>query len=190
LKVIAFDFFGVLCSDLFEEWIDVNHLDSLRSTLRLKLVNPADVGVTSFEDQCRGLAECVGRNWISVYEELLGLSKLDLPNIDLIERLMASGNGVAICSNAPSGLLDEILRRHSVDLPWRCKVVSGEVGVAKPSPKIFDLLAESAGVDLHNCILIDDRETNVHAARRAGMQAIEFHTSAGLAEELLAQGII
>lgn len=190
MRVIAFDFFGVLCSDLFEEWIDVNQLVSSRSTLRLELVNPADEGVKTFEDQCRSLAELIGRNWKSVYEEFLGLSKIDSSNIDLIERIIANGNGVAICSNSPSGLIDEILRRHSINTPWLCKVVSGDVGVAKPSPLIFDVLSENTGVSFDRCFLIDDRETNVHAARKVGMQAFVFRTSTDLAKELAAHGLI
>ncbi len=59
-------------------------------------------------------------------------------------------------------------------------VVSGFEGMAKPDPRIFELLLDRFGLTAANTLLIDDSPTNVRAARAVGMQAIEFASPASL----------
>jgi putative hydrolase of the HAD superfamily len=51
-------------------------------------------------------------------------------------------------------------------------VVSGELGVRKPSRRIFRVAAERAGVAPERCVMVDDLEQNLVGARRVGMQTI------------------
>lgn len=51
-------------------------------------------------------------------------------------------------------------------------VVSGEVGVRKPSRTIFRLAAERAGVAPEHCLMVDDLKQNLVGARRVGMQTL------------------
>ncbi|WP_018155719.1 HAD family hydrolase [Demetria terragena] len=70
-------------------------------------------------------------------------------------------------------------------------VVSGEEGVAKPDPEIFDVLEgrlRHLG-GLEDSIFIDDSETNVLAAERLGMDAIHFTGPGHLREDLRARGL-
>jgi 2-haloacid dehalogenase len=69
-------------------------------------------------------------------------------------------------------------------------VVSGFEGVAKPDPRIFELLLDRFGLDPASTLLIDDSPTNVDAARRVGMQAIEFESPASLRRWLGAAGLL
>ena len=59
-------------------------------------------------------------------------------------------------------------------------VVSGFEGMAKPDPRIFELLLDRFGLTAATTLLIDDSPTNVEAARAVGMQAIEFESPARL----------
>jgi 2-haloacid dehalogenase len=67
-------------------------------------------------------------------------------------------------------------------------VVSGEVKVAKPDPRAFELVAERAGLPLDRLVFIDDNSVNVEAAARLGMDAIRFTDAAALREQLRARG--
>ena len=52
-------------------------------------------------------------------------------------------------------------------------VCSGDVGVAKPDPRIFAAACERAGADPADCTFVgDDPETDVGGALRAGMRAV------------------
>lgn len=76
-------------------------------------------------------------------------------------------------------------------LSWfRGILVSGEVKVIKPDPRIFELLVERFAIDLHDAIYIDDVEANVAAARPFGIHAIHFTTPAELRRELIKLGLL
>jgi 2-haloacid dehalogenase len=76
-------------------------------------------------------------------------------------------------------------------LSWfRGILVSGEVGVIKPDPRIFALLIERFAIDPHRAVYIDDVETNVIAARPFGIHPIHFTTPAALRRELGELGLL
>ncbi|KNX37303.1 HAD family hydrolase [Luteipulveratus halotolerans] len=70
-------------------------------------------------------------------------------------------------------------------------IVSGEEGVAKPDPEIFEVLADRVrhlgGLD--DCVFIDDSEANVQGATGAGLDAILFTDTGHLREDLIVRGL-
>lgn len=68
-------------------------------------------------------------------------------------------------------------------------VVSGEVGLAKPDPAIYQLVAERAGMPLDRLAFIDDSIANVAAAAALGMHAIQFTGAEQLRNDLVALGL-
>ena len=54
-------------------------------------------------------------------------------------------------------------------------VISSEVGLMKPDPKIYYLAADSVAVSPAEVLFIDDFIENVEGARQVGMQAIHFN---------------
>jgi 2-haloacid dehalogenase len=82
-------------------------------------------------------------------------------------------------------------RERYAFLSWfRGILVSGEVGVIKPDPRIFELLIERFGIASEAAVYIDDVEANVVAARPFGIHAIHFTTPAALRKELLGLGLL
>ena len=82
-------------------------------------------------------------------------------------------------------------RERYAFLSWfRGILVSGEVGVIKPNPRIFELLIERFGIASEAAVYIDDVEANVVAARPFGIHAIHFTTPAALRQELLGLGLL
>jgi 2-haloacid dehalogenase len=67
--------------------------------------------------------------------------------------------------------------------------VSGDEGLLKPEPEIYDLLLTRYGLKADDCIFIDDSQENVQGARAVGMHAIHFVESMDLAAELRRHGI-
>jgi 2-haloacid dehalogenase len=59
---------------------------------------------------------------------------------------------------------------------FRHIVVSGEVGVVKPDPRIFDILLRWMAVPAHDALFIDDMAANVEAAKRLGFRTAQFET--------------
>ena len=69
-------------------------------------------------------------------------------------------------------------------------VISGEVGIVKPDPRIFHLLLEQVARPAGECLLIDDSAANIAAALSLGFQTIHFHNPNQLAAELSARGLL
>jgi putative hydrolase of the HAD superfamily len=60
------------------------------------------------------------------------------------------------------------------------KIVSGFEKLAKPDPRIYELLFERYSLDPTECVFLDDRQVNIDAAMKLGMKTILFtdHDSA------------
>jgi putative hydrolase of the HAD superfamily len=56
-------------------------------------------------------------------------------------------------------------------------VISGEVGVRKPEPRIYALAAEAIGLEPPDCVFVDDLAGNLKPARELGMATVH-HVSA------------
>jgi epoxide hydrolase-like predicted phosphatase len=102
--------------------------------------------------------------------------------VSLIHRLHGRYK-LAVLSNAPAGLarwLDDwgILGLFDV------VVCSGDEGVAKPDPAVFELTLDRLEVAAAEAVFVDDSMGHVQAARALGLHGIHFTTAEALAEEL------
>lgn len=68
-------------------------------------------------------------------------------------------------------------------------IVSGLERLVKPDPRIFRLFCERYGLAPESCVFIDDSEPNVVAARKFGMNAIQFTSPQALRAELISFGL-
>lgn len=108
--------------------------------------------------------------------------RLIAPNIELIERLRPPYR-TAVLSNADNTLMRRLTDEHRIHHLFDDIICSADVGMAKPEPKIYALAAQRLGLPPAACVFIDDLETNVQAARDAGMHAICFRIDLGHALE-------
>ncbi|HEX2894524.1 MAG TPA: HAD family phosphatase [Marmoricola sp.] len=74
--------------------------------------------------------------------------------------------------------------------PFDDVVVSGSEGIAKPDPRIFEILAERLGQSLDGVFYVDDSAANVEVARAAGMDAVLFTGAADLRSDLEERGLL
>ena len=76
-------------------------------------------------------------------------------------------------------------------LAWfEAVVVSGEVGLVKPDPELFQLMIDRHGIDPASTVFIDDSMANVQAAAALGFAAIPFTGAAELRHELVEMGLL
>ena len=69
-------------------------------------------------------------------------------------------------------------------------VLSYEVGALKPSAKIFEEAVARAGCEAGECFFTDDLAVNVEAARKHGMDAVQFQSADQLEGDLKARGLL
>jgi 2-haloacid dehalogenase len=69
-------------------------------------------------------------------------------------------------------------------------VVSGEHGMVKPDPRIFEIAIRRFRVEPRRTVFIDDLPENVAAARASGLHALHFTGAAKLRTELESLGLL
>lgn len=88
-------------------------------------------------------------------------------------RSLRGTHQTGLISNAWSDLRDYITREKMIDA-FDHIVISAEVGVAKPDPKIFQVALEKAGVSPHEAVFVDDFYVNIEGCEKVGMKGIHF----------------
>jgi epoxide hydrolase-like predicted phosphatase len=99
---------------------------------------------------------------------------LDEPMLALFRELKAAGVPTGLLSNSWGGDYPQDLFPDMFD----AVVISGEVGMRKPEPRIFVHAAELLGLPPHECVFIDDIQANITAAEEIGFTGV-LHSAAG-----------
>jgi len=114
---------------------------------------------------------------------MLSAGRPDPAMYQLIRDLRAQGVRTALLSNSwgPTGYPRE-------DFPhlFDAVVISGEVGMRKPEPRIFRHAAELLDLEPEHCVFVDDLEANVTAAVGCGMTGVH-HTAPALTQQRLTE---
>lgn len=109
----------------------------------------------------------------------------------LMDRLRDNGHDIHAITNWSAETWPTGVTVHPrLGTSFGTTIVSGQEGVLKPTPAIFALLCERAGVTPTTCVFIDDSEKNVAGARDFGMDAIYFTTPDALEASLIKRGLI
>jgi epoxide hydrolase-like predicted phosphatase len=90
----------------------------------------------------------------------------------LVTRAHAAGIRTGLLSNSWGNEYDRTDWNDMFDTV----VISGEVGMRKPEPGIFELAVRRIGIPAEQCVFIDDMAPNVIAAREAGLVGIVHQT--------------
>lgn len=70
------------------------------------------------------------------------------------------------------------------------KVISSEEHLIKPDLRIYQCLIDRYHLKPSDCIFVDDKQTNVDAAKAVGMNALLFTGSEQLRNDLLQMGVL
>lgn len=104
--------------------------------------------------------------------------------VAILSELRQAGYPTAALSNWPAETFS-IVKQQFDFLNWFDEVViSGDVGVVKPNPPIYQILLERIGRKPQDCVFIDDVLNNIQAAKQLGFRVIHFQSPAQLRSDL------
>jgi putative hydrolase of the HAD superfamily len=184
IKAVIFDFFGVLTIDHTRRLSASVESKDLRTELQ-ELTRQTDLGVITRDEHMEGVSRLLGMSVAEIRNTYYGHPDLDRAVVRLVESSRTT-HKTALLSNASSTSLDPYLSPQQMERLFDVVVVSAEVGMIKPDPRIFQLTADRLGMLPGECFFIDDIERNVTAARECGMRSTVF-TSASDLERALAE---
>jgi FMN phosphatase YigB (HAD superfamily) len=103
---------------------------------------------------------------------------------DVVAALRGRGVRTAILSNDPGGPGADRLRELGGGRFVDEVVLSGDVGVAKPDPRSYLLVAQRLGLEPAQCVFVDDLVGNVRGATAAGMVGVHHDRPDAVVAEL------
>jgi 2-haloacid dehalogenase len=110
--------------------------------------------------------------------------------VEVLADLRAAGYQLGALSNWSAETF-RLVRSRFEFLEWFDAIVlSGEVRILKPDPRIFAVLLERLGRRADECVFVDDSAANVEGARRLGFDTIRFATPEALRAELERRGVL
>lgn len=117
--------------------------------------------------------------------------KGEIPDsVAILRELKDAGYGLAALSNWSGETFPQVREQYEF-LGWFDPLVlSGEVGIAKPDPMIFQILLQQLGRSAEECIFIDDMPDNIAEAARQGFETIRFDSAELLRTELAGKGLL
>ena len=132
----------------------------------------------------RELIEAYWHRWPETLGEAIA------PTVEILDELRSDRVRLLALSNWSSEMFPVARPRYPF-LDWFEEIViSGDVKLAKPDPRIFRHLLDEHGLDPAETVFIDNSEANVRAAADLGMTAIRFEDAAGLRQRLVALGLL
>lgn len=104
------------------------------------------------------------------------------------EQLRAAGLKTAVLSNMHDDMVQHLRAKGGWTKRFDSLTLSSAIRMAKPEPGIFQHCLKSLGVSAEEAIFVDDRESNVCAAREVGIHGILAPTPEELRASLQALG--
>ena len=139
-----------------------------------------ETGAVTEQEFEQGLAELLGVPAPDLIKRLMAEVRAEPRMVEAVRAARRAGIATGLVSNSwgsggyPKELIGEL---------FTGVVISGEVGLRKPSREIYELGARSIGLRPDQCVFVDDLGGNLKPALELGM-AVVHHTSV---EETLAQ---
>lgn len=91
---------------------------------------------------------------------------------EVLDALVAAGRPLAVLTNKPHALTQEIAAIVLARWPWRAIVGQRPGGPLKPDPAAAAPVLDALGVAPAACVMVGDSDIDVHAARAVGMRAV------------------
>jgi 2-haloacid dehalogenase len=126
--------------------------------------------------------------WSHRSEEMVG--GFDAGSVEVLREVRDTGLPCFALTNMEAETYPLRLERFPFLSWFDGTVVSGWEGVAKPDPAIFRRLLARFGLTPGTTLMIDDRQENLDAAGRLGIQTVLFRSAGQLRSELEAADIL
>lgn len=123
----------------------------------------------------------LSRDSLAITIERAGEIAVENPPVAALARRLHGHLPLAVGSNAETAVVDAVLHGAGLAGLFDARVTVTEAGVAKPDPAIFVLAARLLAVEPAACLVLEDSDEGIAAARAAGMTVWDVRDSAVLA---------
>ena len=171
IRGIIFDCFGVLYVNARRTYFSnfPEQHDALYDLDKL-----ADHGYIGRRDYITSVAEITGISETETAKAFAHEYTVNKQLIDYIKRQLKPSHKIGLLSNIGREWIQDFFDTQQLHDLFTATVLSGEEGITKPNPLIFERTAQRLGLVPEECIMIDDRSENCQAANKIGMKSIVY----------------
>lgn len=110
----------------------------------------------------------------AIQQELLKNEVIDKNLISLIKELHSKKVPLAVGTSSGKHRTESILKTLKIENYFQAIITADDIKEHKPNPHVFLAAAEKLKIKPENCIVIEDAESGIEAAKRANMKAIAY----------------
>jgi epoxide hydrolase-like predicted phosphatase len=122
-----------------------------------------------FEPRFAAVLELAPARAAGLIDRLFGGMAPDAAMIEAVAAFRAAGVRTGLLSNSwGRGRYDRTIFARLFD----CVVISGDEGIRKPDPAIYDIATQRIGLPPEACVFVDDLRGNLKPARELGMATV------------------
>ena len=197
ISVVVFDFGGVIGSAdrdfVRNEVARAFHItpdDAARilSEQKQHYINGGEEKIF-WEMTAQSLGTDLPKDWVNEFHAILATAIKEVPGVlDIVKSLHKQRFKVALLTNVRKDKA-QVLTKLGYYSYFHPVVLSCDVGLTKPNPKIYEVLLQKLKTPAEQCLLIDNKIENVEAAQKAGFDGIHFSSKEQLIVELQKRGI-
>jgi len=170
-KALIFDFFDTLAPDFYRVWLERS--GHKREGQFLEIAQAIDNGLIDLSEYYRRLALASGQPARAIQQEFETKTAIDPAMLNFIYQLHGKYK-IGLLTNSPQGLVRIILQKNNLGRYFDDVIISGEVGLVKPDPRIFELALQRMDVPANQTVFIDDLPNYLLGAEQVGMMTILF----------------
>lgn len=170
IRAVVFDCFGVLTIDNWHAFID--SLPEKQKSEAHSLNNTFGKGQMTRDDFVKSIKQLCGR-MPPLAEDNTRIVK-NLALLEYIGKLRAREIKIGLLSNVASNWIRDTLLTAEEQSLFDEMVLSFEVGITKPDPRIYNLICKKLAVEKSDAIMVDDIERYCEAAEKTGMKSVVY----------------
>jgi putative hydrolase of the HAD superfamily len=182
VKGLLVDYGGVLTTNVFEsfrafcadERLDPDTIkrlfrDDPRAIESVRALERGELTEDGFAERFGELLELAPERRAGLVERMFGHIRPDDEMVAALRRARAQGIRTGLISNSMgAGRYDRATFPELFD----GVVISGDEGIHKPQPEIYELGCERVGLEPADCVFVDDLRENCDGAEAVGMTAV------------------
>ncbi len=172
-KIILFDFFGVISSEIAPFWFRRHFDDAEADRVKMEIVTPADRGDINESELFTSISDLLGVEPSKTRQEWMELVNIDEQLIEYIRELKKT-HRVYLLSNAIGSFIREILDKYSLYSLFDDIFISSDIHLIKPDEDYFNYCLDRIGANPADCVFTDDNIKNVMGAVAVGINAIHY----------------
>ena len=172
-KLIIFDFFGVISSEIAPIWLKKYFEEEEAKKIKKEIVSQVDIGTISEEELYNEIGSLAGVLPETVKSEWMDLVKINSELIDFIKKIKDKYK-IVLLSNASETFLKRILNKYKLYDLFDNIIISSKEKLVKPSMEIYNLAINRMNVKPKEALIIDDNIVNIEGAKQAGIEGILY----------------